>query len=806
MKEELPQNSPIMTITKIETGIHNETKFNAFNYSDLPVLPTRNLILFPEVTAPIGMARESSRLLAEEAARRNIPIAVICQKDASVEYPTLNDLDKYGVLARVINVFTLPNGAHTAIFQAIEKFRVVGEGKEKGQNSLSSLSVSVRPIKDRKPKKDDKEFEAMVSGIKQTTLRIIDKLQDPVGLELGMNLNNLIEPEMIINTVASLFPIDHDVKLHLLSLHRLKDRAFELLGELTRQEQMAQLTEEIRNKARKGMEEQQKNAFLHEQMDAIREELYGEESDDLERLQAAADKKNFSKETRETVNKEISKLGRLNPQSPDYSVQYNFLDLVLSLPWGEYKAIENDFSKASDELESAHYGLEKVKDRILEQFAVIMNNPDVKSPIICLVGPPGVGKTSIAKSVAAALGRDYQRISLGGVHDEAEIRGHRRTYIGAMPGRIIDAMKRVKSANPVLVLDEIDKLGKDYKGDPSSALLEVLDPEQNSHFHDNYVDMDFDLSKVLFIATANTLTPLSQPLIDRMEVIELSGYAEEEKIEIAKRHLIEKVKAELGYSSAPELTDDALKTIIEEYTSESGVRQLEKKIASIFRKTLKIQLKEGKSLRRIDSKEVRELLGVPTSNREKYDNNDIPGVVTGLAWTAVGGEILFIESSLIPGKGEKLSVTGNLGDVMKESATLAYQYVKSNAEKLGISTDKLSGYDIHIHVPEGAVPKDGPSAGITLVTALVSLLRNVKVKDRIAMTGEITLRGKVMPVGGIKEKVLAAKRAGIKEIILCKENQKDIQDIPKNYLKGLKFHYVNDIMEVLDKALMKEKS
>lgn len=805
MKEELPQNSPIMTITKIETGIHNETKFNAFNYSDLPVLPTRNLILFPEVTAPIGMARESSRLLAEEAARRNIPIAVICQKDASVEYPTLNDLDKYGVLARVINVFTLPNGAHTAIFQAIEKFRVVGEGKEKGQNSLSSLSVSVRPIKDRKPKKDDKEFEAMVSGIKQTTLRIIDKLQDPVGLELGMNLNNLMEPEMIINTVASLFPIDHDVKLHLLSLHRLKDRAFELLGELTRQEQMAQLTEEIRNKARKGMEEQQKNAFLHEQMDAIREELYGEESDDLERLQAAADKKNFSKETRETVNKEISKLGRLNPQSPDYSVQYNFLDLVLSLPWGEYKAIENDFSKASDELESAHYGLEKVKDRILEQFAVIMNNPDVKSPIICLVGPPGVGKTSIAKSVAAALGRDYQRISLGGVHDEAEIRGHRRTYIGAMPGRIIDAMKRVKSANPVLVLDEIDKLGKDYKGDPSSALLEVLDPEQNSHFHDNYVDMDFDLSKVLFIATANTLAPLSQPLIDRMEVIELSGYAEEEKIEIAKRHLIEKVKAELGYSSAPELTDDALKTIIEEYTSESGVRQLEKKIASIFRKTLKIQLKEGKTLQRIDSKEVRELLGVPTSNREKYDNNDIPGVVTGLAWTAVGGEILFIESSLIPGKGEKLSVTGNLGDVMKESATLAYQYVKSNAEKLGISTDKLSGYDIHIHVPEGAVPKDGPSAGITLVTALVSLLRNVKVKDRIAMTGEITLRGKVMPVGGIKEKVLAAKRAGIKEIILCKENQKDIQDIPENYLKGLKFHYVNDIMEVLEKALTKEK-
>lgn len=792
-----------MTFTKIESAANADSKFNSFSYSDLPVLPTRNLILFPEVTAPIGMARETSRMLAEEAARKNIPVAVICQKDASTEYPSLHDLDRYGVLARVINVIKLPNGAHTAILQAIEKIRVVGEGSGKAVPG-SSLSVSVRPIKDRMPRKGDEEFDAMVAGIKQTTLRIIGKVQDAIGFELGMNLSSLEDPQMIINTVASLFTLDHEVKLRLLTLHRLKDRAFELLGELTKQEQMADLTEEIRNKARKGMEEQQKNAFLHEQMDAIREELYGEEGEDIDKLQAIADKKHFTEEIRGTVNKEIQKLGRLNPQSPDYSVQYNFLDIILSLPWGEYKQTENDFGKASEELDSAHYGLEKVKDRILEQLAVIMNNPDVKSPIICLVGPPGVGKTSIARSVAAALGRDYQRISLGGVHDEAEIRGHRRTYIGAMPGRIIDAMKRVNSSNPVLVLDEIDKLGNDYKGDPSSALLEVLDPEQNSHFHDNYVDMDFDLSKVLFIATANTLSPLSQPLIDRMEIIELSGYAEEEKIEIAKRHLIGKVKEELGYPDAPELTEDALRTIIEEYTSESGVRQLEKKIASVFRKSLKNKLKDGENLRSVDKEDVRKLLGTSVYNKEKYDNNDFPGVVTGLAWTAAGGEILFIEASLIPGKGEKLSVTGNLGDVMKESATLALQYVKANAEKLDVNQERLKNFDIHIHVPEGAVPKDGPSAGITIVTSLVSALRNVKVKEKIAMTGEITLRGKVMPVGGIKEKMLAAKRAGITDIILSEDNRKDVEDIPSKYLDGLNSHFVRTIPEVLEMALTSE--
>lgn len=802
MIDDTENPSALMTITKIGK-IEMQPESCDFDTNDLPVMPTRNLILFPEVTAHVGIVRESSRALAEIASRQNKIVGVICQKDSDIESPTLKDLEKYGVLARVLNVVTLPNGSNSAIIQAMGKFRVVGAGKGEAVPQ-APMSVSVKMITDIMPKSPDPEFDAMVNSIKDITLNIIGKSSEGFCFELGMNLHNIEDPLLIINTIATMYPLDHPFKLNLLTIHRIKQRAFGLLQELTYQEEMLNLTEKVRDKARTGMSQRQREAFLHEQMEAIREELYGEEFDDIDKLEKWIENKSFSTETRALVKKELEKLKRLNPQSPDYSVQYNYLDLILSLPWNIYKTTNNDFAEAEAILESSHYGLEKVKERILEQLAVVMNNPDVKSPILCLVGPPGVGKTSIAKSVADSLGRDYHRISLGGVHDEAEIRGHRRTYIGAMPGRIIEAMKRVDSSNPVLVLDEIDKLGQDYKGDPSSALLEVLDPEQNGKFHDNYVDMDFDLSKVLFIATANTLSTLSQPLLDRMEVIELSGYAMEEKVEIAKRHIIDKVKRDIGYEK-PEITftDEALRTIIEEYTSESGVRQMQKQIANVLRKHLKKRLKSEEIADTITENEVRDLLGV-SHGKEKYTGNEYPGVVTGLAWTSAGGDILFIESSLIPGKGDKLTITGNLGDVMKESATLALQYVKANAKKLGIEPEIFDTNNVHIHVPEGAVPKDGPSAGITLVTSLVSAIKGLKVVPKVAMTGEITLRGKVLPVGGIKEKMLAAKRAGISTIILSKENEKDVKEIPAKYVEGLEFKFVGDIDEVLQLALTNE--
>lgn len=806
MIEDFENSTPMMTITRIENLGNQGAVKNKMNPADLPILPTRNLILFPEVTAPISIARENSLFLAEEASKKNILVGVICQKKPEIENPGLGDLEKYGVVARILNVIKLPNGTHTAIIQALGKFRVIGQGEGKTLSG-AHISASVKLIKDTLPKVVDEDFLATVQVIKKSTLSIIDKSSEGFGMELGLNIANMDDPLMIINTVASMFPFEHEVKLHLLVLHRIKDRGFELVRELMRHEDMLDMAENIKSKARQGLEQRHRNAFLQEQMDAIREELYGDEQEDIDNLLKRAQKKRFPAEVKKSFDKEVEKLRRLAPQSPDYSVQYNYLDLILSLPWGVYTPPSNDFLKAEQELDSAHYGLEKVKDRIMEQFAVIMNNEDVKAPILCLVGPPGVGKTSIAKSVAKALGREYQRISLGGVHDEAEIRGHRRTYIGSMPGRVIDAMKRVESANPVLVLDEIDKLGNDYKGDPSSALLEVLDPEQNNHFHDNYVDLDFDLSKVLFIATANTLSTLSGPLLDRMEVIELSGYAQEEKVEIAKRHLIPKVIDNLKYDAPRGLfTDETLNLIIDEYTSESGVRQLEKNISTLLRKHLKDKLKGNAVPDVLTPDDVRRYLGVSHLGAQKYESNRYPGVVTGLAWTAAGGDILFIESSLIPGKGEKLTITGNLGDVMKESATLALQYIKANAERLGIDKEIFENNGIHIHVPEGAVPKDGPSAGITIVTSMLSAIKNEKVREKLAMTGEITLRGKVLAVGGIKEKLLAAKRAGIKTIILSEDNRKDVDDIPQQYLDNLDFIFVKDINEVIDHALTGEKA
>ena len=611
---------------------------------------------------------------------------------------------------------------------------------------------------------------------------------------------------MLINMVATNLPLSVEIKSQLLAMNKLKNRAERLLEELYKCYELFNLTQSIKERAQQTLTEQNKNVFLQQQMEAIREELYGDDDDATTFLKRAKDVK-FPDNIRKTFEKEVEKLRRLNPQSPDYSIQYSFLDTILELPWGEYSEPNKDIEMAERVLNEDHYGLEKVKERVLEQIALMIQNPEGHAPIICLVGAPGVGKTSLGISIAKALGKEYQRISLGGLHDEAELRGHRRTYIGAMPGRIVDAMKRCKKANPVLLLDEIDKIGSDIKGDPAAALLEVLDPEQNCHFHDNYIDMDFDLSKVLFIATANTLSTISQPLLDRMEVIEIPGYLMEEKVEIAKRHLLPRQLEFAGLAKdTVNFTDAALRNIIESYTAESGVRQLEKSIASIIRKVILHNLRESKSVENtlIDVENIPEYLGVVKYTKDRYEGNDFAGVVAGLAWTSVGGEILFIESSLAPGKGERPTLTGNLGDVMKESAVIAWQYVKAHSSIFGISSELFDKYNLHIHVPEGAIPKDGPSAGITMVTSIVSAYTQKKVKKGVAMTGEITLRGKVLPVGGIREKILAAKRAGLTELILSDENRKDIMDIPEKYVEGLTFHYVKTIKEVIDLAITDE--
>ena len=585
----------------------------------------------------------------------------------------------------------------------------------------------------------------------------------------------------------------------------IKERAKKLLAALTEQESMFRVTHKIQSDARAHFDQNQRQAFLQQQMEAIRQELYGDNDDDQDALRKRAENVKFSEAAAKAFAKELDKLGRLNPQSPDYAVQYSYLETLLDLPWEKYSVLNEDIAIATEQLDKDHFGLPKVKERILEQIAVLLNNPGGKAPILCFVGPPGVGKTSLGQSIAAALGRSYQRVSLGGLHDEAEIRGHRRTYIGAMPGRIIDAIKRAGDSNPVLLLDEIDKIGADFKGDPSAALLEVLDPEQNCHFHDNYVDVDYDLSKVLFIATANTLSTLSQPLLDRMEIIDLSGYLLEEKVEIAKRHLLPRVIKEHNLKPKDvNITDEALVDIVEKYTSESGVRQLEKTISKIVRKVILARMQGKKVPAKIQPKHLHDLLGVEKYNKDRYEGNQFAGVVTGLAWTAVGGEILFIESSLAKTKGEKLTLTGNLGNVMKESATIALQYIKSHSAEIGIDDELFEKYQLHIHVPEGAIPKDGPSAGITMATSIASAFTRRKIRPCLAMTGEITLRGKVLPVGGIKEKILAAKRAGITDIVLSGDNRKDIAEIDAIYVQGLTFHYVTTVMEVLNIALLDE--
>ena len=767
---------------------------------DLPVIPLRDMVLFPFITVPIMMGRDLTVRTVNAAVEKKIPVGVFCQTDPGIETPSVSDLNTYGVIADVVKVLELPDGTTTAILSARGKVKILGEGP--GETIPGALSVRAKECRETTPRPTDKEFAVLIEDIRSTTLRILGQNGDNSN-ELIVNIKDLKAPGLMVNMISTHAGFDLSEKMDLLRHSRLKDRAMQLMALIARQEQFFEIRSEIRRKAMKNIDEQQRNHFLQHEFEALREQLYGNDDDSIafEKKAAAL---NMPEKVRAAFNKELEKLRRLNPQSPDYSVQYSYLQVLTDLPWNVEDAINADFSEAERTLDRDHYGLEKVKERILEQLAVMMNTPHGRSPIICLVGAPGVGKTSLGQSIARALNRKYQRVSLGGLHDESEIRGHRRTYIGAMPGRIIDAVRRAGSSNPVLLLDEIDKTGNDFKGDPSAALLEVLDPEQNSHFHDNYVDVDYDLSHVLFIATANTLSTIPQPLLDRMEIIDISGYLMEEKIEIARRHLIPRVSKENGFGEDEiNFTPEAITKMVEGYTSESGVRQLEKQIAKVVRRiVLRIMRGEGYSLN-VTPETLREYLGVERFTPERYEASDHPGVAVGLAWTAVGGEILFIESSFSQAKNEKLTLTGNLGDVMKESAIIASQIVRSYSDRYGIDSEWFDTHALHIHVPEGAIPKDGPSAGITLCTSILSALTGRPVRNRLAMTGEITLRGKVLPVGGIKEKILAAKRAGITDIILCADNRKDIEDIRPIYLEGLTFHYVKNIEDVFDIAITK---
>ena len=766
---------------------------------DIPILPLRNMVLFPSMTMPVSVGREKSMRLIKEAEGNHGPIAVFCQKDSHVEDPIEKDLYRHGTIANIIKVLELPDGSTNVILQ--------GRSACLLDNVLTVtpyLRGSVHLVEDKMPLVGDKEFEILMQSIAEVTLRMLRNMGTN-GRELAFAMKNIDNPMYLMNFLATNISFDSDQKQHMLEERDIKKRAYLLFALLSREEQLVEIKANIQSRTREELSQQQRDHFLQQQIRTIQEEL-GTDIDDIEQLQQRASEVKWSETIQKQFDKELRKLERLNPQTPDYSVQYAYLDNMLNLPWDTYTEDNFDLKQVEQKLNEDHYGLEKVKDRILEHLSVLKLRGDLKAPILCLYGPPGVGKTSLGKSIADALHREYARISLGGLHDEAEIRGHRRTYIGAMPGRIIAALAKCGSNNPVIVLDEIDKVGQDFKGDPSSALLEVLDPEQNSRFHDNYLDVDYDLSKVLFIATANSLSTISRPLLDRMEVIEINGYIPEEKLEIAKRHLIPKELDNNGFKKNEiRFGKQVVLKMIEDYTRESGVRQLEKTIATVLRRVARHKASGDAYPTSIKAGDLKEYLGAPDYSRDKYEGNEFAGVVTGLAWTAVGGEILFVESSLARGKGEKLTLTGNLGDVMKESAVIALQYLRAHCSLLGIDPELFDKYNIHIHVPEGAIPKDGPSAGVTMVTSLASSFTQRKVKDHLAMTGEITLRGKVLPVGGIKEKILAAKRAGITDIILCKDNRKDIEEINALYLNGLTFHYVNTIKEVLDLALLPEK-
>ena len=767
----------------------------------VPILPLRNMVLFPGVVMPVIVGRPKSMRLIKEAVQKKTLIGVVCQKEMNTEDPGFDDLYTTGVIADIVRVLEMPDGTTTVILQGKKRFSL-----DALEETEPYLKGKISLLEDKMPDKTDREFEALISTIKDLTIKMLGSLSEPPR-DLIFSIKNNKNVLYLVNFSCSNIPSGAEEKQELLLIGAMKDRAYRLLFILNREYQLVELKASIQMKTHEDINQQQREYFLQQQIKTIQEELGGNINElEIRELRERAFKKKWPASVAEIFEKEVRKLERLHPQSPDFSIQTQYVQTIINLPWNEYSKDNFNLTHAQKVLDRDHYGLEKVKERIIEHLAVLKLKGDMKSPIICLYGPPGVGKTSLGKSIAEALHRKYVRISLGGLHDEAEIRGHRRTYIGAMSGRIIQNIQKAGSSNPVFILDEIDKVTNDFKGDPASALLEVLDPEQNSTFHDNYLDIDYDLSKVMFIATANNLNTISQPLLDRMELIEVSGYILEEKVEIAARHLVPKQLEAHGLSKGKvKLPKKTLQVIIESYTRESGVRELDKKIAKIMRKLARKVASDEAIPAQIKPEDLHEYLGAVEYSRDKYQGNDYAGVVTGLAWTAVGGEILFVESSLSRGKGSKLTLTGNLGDVMKESAMLALEYIHAHASLFGINEELFENWNVHIHGPKGSIPKDGPSAGVTIVTSLVSAFTQRKVRNNLAMTGEITLRGKVLPVGGIKEKILAAKRAGIKELILCKENQKDIEEIKADYVKGLTFHYVEDIRQVIDLALLKEK-
>jgi len=769
---------------------------------EIPILPLRNMVMFPHVVMPVTIGRTSSLKLINVAFKKKQPIVLVCQVSAEVDDPGYADLYHVGVVARVLRIFEMPGGTTTAIMQSAGP-KVHLDGIVRTQPYMKGM---VTPMEEIAVDEQSDEFNALMESCKDLANKYVEK-SERLAPDTAFAIKNLDHPTILVNFICANFPFNVDEKVQLLRYDNLKDRMYKLIQVLNREVRLADIKQAIQIRTREDIDRQQREYFLHQQIKNIQDELGDGQDSEIDELRLKGSRMNWPKEVADTFEKEVTKLERINPQAPDYSVQLTYLQTMLSLPWGIYTEDNLNISNAEKTLNKDHYGLEKVKERILEHLAVLKLKNDMKSPIVCLYGPPGVGKTSLGRSIAAALKRKYVRMSLGGVHDEAEIRGHRKTYIGAMPGRIVKSLIKAEASNPVIILDEIDKLGSDHRGDPSSAMLEVLDPEQNHSFHDNYLDVDYDLSKVMFIATANNLGTIPPALLDRMELIEVSGYITEEKVEIAKRHLVPKELENNGLKKEyVKISKPALEYIIENYTRESGVRELEKKINKVMRKIALRSARDGyQLLHDIKPADVRDYLGAPEYSRDKYQGNEYAGVVTGLAWTAVGGEILFVETSLSKGKGGRLTLTGNLGDVMKESAMLTLEYLKAHTCLLDVSEEIFENWNIHVHVPEGAIPKDGPSAGITMVTSLASALTQRKVKPNLAMTGEITLRGKVLPVGGIKEKILAAKRAGIKEIILCEENRKNIEEIQPVYLKGLTFHYVNDIKEVLELALTNEK-
>lgn len=769
---------------------------------NIPILPLRNVVLFPDVVLPISMGRKKSLMAVKSAYKGKSLLALFTQKDAKVEEPSQEDLFEVGCVASVLKILELPDGSTTAILQGKHRIHLdrIDSTKPFYRGKVSSLD-DILPEKSKK-----KEIDALLEAVKETASKII-KGSGNMPPEAMFAIKNIENPNALLNFASANLGLSVVDKQSLLECPNVEEKGYMLLGMLNKELQMIEIKQSIQNKTHEGIDQQQKEYFLQQQIKAIQDELGDSQSKFVEDLKKKAEAKKWTKEVKEIFESELSKLDRMSQHSPDYSVQLSYLETIVGLPWGEYTKDSLNLRNVKKILDRDHFGMEKVKERIIEHLAVLKLKNDLKSPIICLVGPPGVGKTSLGKSIAEALNRKYVRVSLGGLHDEAEIRGHRRTYIGSMPGRIIQGLQKAGSSNPVFILDEIDKVNHDFKGDPESALLEVLDPEQNVAFHDNFLDIDYDLSKVMFIATANDLGTISKPLLDRMEVIDVSGYIQEEKVRIALDHLLPKEKENHGLKE-DQLTLEVpqIEKIIDGYTRESGVRELDKQICKLIRKVAyKIALKEDYEPTVSDA-ELVEMLGPVRFSRDKYQGNDYAGVVTGLAWTSVGGEILFVESSLSKSKTPKLTLTGSLGDVMKESAIIALEYIRAHADYWNIDPSIFEEYNIHVHVPEGAVPKDGPSAGVTMVTSLVSALTKRKVRQNLAMTGEITLRGKVLPVGGIREKMLAAKRAGIKDIVLCKENEKDILEIKPAYLKGVTFHYVEDIRQVTDYALLEEKA